>query len=76
MNDIEWNKEAKGILKAQLSRHNIKYHDLARALNEIGIEENQNSIATKISRGTFSFSFFLQCMRVLGVNTINLNTGE
>jgi len=33
-----------------------------RELNKIGIEENQNSIATKLSRGTFNFAFFLQCM--------------
>lgn len=72
----DWHKEATAILKAQLSRRNIKYHDLARRLNEIGIEENQNTIATKLSRGTFSFAFFIQCMYVLGINTIELNLGE
>ena len=76
MPDENWNDQAKGILKAQLARKNIKYHDLARRLNGIGIEENQNTIATKLSRGTFSFAFFLQCMYVLGINTIDLNIGE
>jgi DNA (cytosine-5)-methyltransferase 1 len=71
-----WNKEATAILKAQLSRQNMKYHDLARALNNMGIEENQNTIATKMSRGSFSFAFFLQCMYALRVNTIDLNLGE
>jgi len=71
-----WNEHAKGILKAELSRKNMKYHDLARKLNVIGIKENQNTIATKISRGAFSFTFFLQCMYVLGINKINLNIGE
>ena len=70
------NDQAKGILKAQLARKNIKYHDLARRLNAIGIEENQNTIATKLSRGTFSFAFFLQCMYVLRINTIELDLGE
>jgi len=64
----DWNKEATAILKAQLSRKNMRYHDLARLLKDIGIDENQNTIATKMSRGSFSFSFFLQCMFVLGVN--------
>ena len=76
MSEENWNDQAKGILKAQLARKNIKYHDLARRLNAIGIEENQNTIATKLSRGTFSFAFFLQCMYVLRINTIDLNIGE
>ena len=76
MLEENWNEQAKGILKAHLARKNIKYHDLAKKLNAIGIEENQNTIATKISRGAFSFSFFIQCMFVLGINTIDLNIGE
>ena len=71
-----WNQQAKSILKAELARKNIKYHDLAKRLNDLGIEENQNTIATKMSRGAFSFAFFIQCMYVLGINTINLNIGE
>lgn len=76
MPEENWNEQAKGILKAQLARKNIKYHDLARKLNAIGVEENQNTIATKISRGAFSFTFFLQCMYALGINKIDLNIGE
>lgn len=76
MPEENWNDQAKGILKSQLARKNIKYHDLARRLNAIGIEENQNTIATKLSRGTFSFAFFLQCMYVLRINTIELDLGE
>ena len=73
MTDNTWNKEATSILKAQLSRKGIKYHDLAKKLNERGINETQNTIAKKLSRGSFSFAFFLQCMYVLGINTIDLN---
>jgi len=76
MPEENWNEQAKGILKAQLARKNIKYHDLARKLKAIGIEENQNTIATKISRGAFSFTFFLQCMYALGINKIDLNIGD
>ena len=71
-----WNEQVNGILKVQLARKNIKYHVLARRLNAIGIEENQNTIATKLNRGTFSFAFFLQCIYVLRINTIELDLGE
>ncbi|MDD4855053.1 MAG: DUF6471 domain-containing protein [Sulfuricurvum sp.] len=68
-----WNEQAKGILKAQLARRNMRYHDLALALQAMGLEENQNTIATKLSRGTFSFAFFIQCMYALRMDSIELN---
>lgn len=68
-----WNEQAKSILKAYLTRKNMRYHDLALALQAMGLEENQNSIATKLSRGTFSFAFFLQCMYALRIDNIELN---
>jgi len=73
MENKDWNNEAKTVLKSILAEKNIKYHELAQALNEIGIEENHNSIANKISRGTFSFAFFLQCINVLNINSHELN---
>ncbi len=66
-----WTEQAKGILKSQLARKNMRYHDLALALQAIGLEENQNTIATKLSRGTFSFAFFLQCMYALKIDYID-----
>lgn len=51
----------------------MRYHDLALALQAMGLAENQNSIATKLSRGTFSFAFFLQCMYALRIDNIELN---
>lgn len=74
--NINWNEQAKGILKSELARKNIKYEELAIKLNKEGLNETQNTIASKVSRGTFSFSFFIQCMYALGINTINLNFGE
>ena len=73
MPEDHWNEKTKIILKAQLAQKNMRYHDLAIALNEIGIDENQNTIATKLSRGTFSFAFFLQCMHALEITTIELD---
>jgi len=71
--EIDWNQEASSILKAQLTRQKVKYQDLAKMLNDINVEENQNTIATKLSRGSFSFSFFLQCMYVLKVDIVDLH---
>ena len=73
MENKNWNDEAKLILKSILTNKNIKYHELAQRLNELGLEENHNSIANKISRGTFSFAFFLQCIYVLDINSSELD---
>lgn len=68
-----WNEKASNILKSILTRRNIKYHELAIKLNTLGIEETQGSISNKISRGTFSFVFFMQCMEALGIKEIRLD---
>ena len=70
--DINWNHQATSIIKAMLARKNLKYHDLAKLLQAEGIDESQNSIANKLSRGTFSFTFVLQCMYVLRINKIDI----
>ena len=68
-----WNKKATNILKSILTRRNIKYHELSIKLKALGIEETQGSISNKISRGTFSFTFFIQCMEALGIKEIRLD---
>jgi len=71
--DNKWREESTRILRSYLVRKNIKYHDLAKVLQSMGLNENANSIANKLSRGTFSFSFFLQCMYALRIDNIELN---
>ena len=68
-----WNEKATNILKSILTRRNIKYHELSIKLKALGIEETQGSISNKISRGTFSFTFFMQCMEALGIKEIRLD---
>lgn len=73
MTDTEWQKRAKGILKAELKRRNVSYRDLAQRLEAMGIEESDRNIANKISRGGFTAVFFLQCMEAIGARTIRLS---
>jgi hypothetical protein len=69
----DWNQRASAILKSTLTRRNIKYNELADRLRILGVEETQSSISNKISRGTFSFTFFLQCMEALNIKDIRLD---
>ncbi len=69
----DWNKQASLILRSVLTRKDVKYQDLVERLEKIGIKETQSSITNKLSRGSFSFAFFLQCMEVLDVKEIRMN---
>jgi len=69
----DWESRVKGLLKAELKRREVTYQDLTDKLAEIGIAETPENIANKISRGKFSAVFLIQCLDVLGCNTIHLN---
>ncbi len=67
--DIDWNEKAKRLLKSELIRRGITAEDLVRLLNNIGVEETKASIDSKISRGTFSAAFLIQCLNAMGCKT-------
>jgi hypothetical protein len=70
---MNWNKAARQLIKFELVRQDVRYALLAYKLGEIGVQETQSTITKKLSRGTFSFIFFLQCMRALGVTHVDLS---
>lgn len=70
---MDWENEARRIVKAELARRGMTYERLAKRLKTIGINETERSIANKMSRGTFSFIFFLQCMKAIGNNEVAFN---
>ncbi len=68
-----WNEYSRGILKSKLAKHNVKLQDLVVALNSIGVNETYSSVSSKINRGAFSFSFFMQCMYALRIKNISIS---
>lgn len=69
---VDWKREARRILRAELAAKDVSLKELARKLEVVGVEEDAKVLSNKINRGTFSFIFFLQCMKALGVETITL----
>lgn len=67
---MNWDANARNILKAEIVRRGMTYERIAKRMRDMGIEETSSSIANKMSRGTFSFVFFLQCMRALGADNV------
>ena len=68
----DWNKKAKRLLKSELVKRGISNAVLAEKLQDIGIKETKSSVDSKISRGTFSAAFLLQCFMVIGCLKIEL----
>jgi hypothetical protein len=71
-----WNDKSKRLLKSELIKRGVSNSDLALMLNEIGVEETKASIDSKISRGSFSTCFLLQCLTVIGCNKIEIKDYE
>ena len=68
-----WDLRAKNLLKAEIVRQGVTYDQLREKLSKIGINETVAGINVKINRGTFSFAFFLQCMKALDIKIIHLD---
>ncbi|RQM50962.1 hypothetical protein EHZ19_02165 [Paraburkholderia bannensis] len=62
----DWYQIAGNVLRAELARQGVTYRQLAAAMAQIGVSETERSIASKLSRGSFSFAFYLQAMLALG----------
>lgn len=62
----EW---ARKIIQREMLELDLTYGDLAKLLNEAGIEENERNLRNKVARGEFSASFLLMCMKAMGART-------
>jgi hypothetical protein len=71
-----WDDKAKRLLKSELVKRGVSNTDLFLLLNEIGIEETKAGIDSKISRGSFSATFLLQCLTVIGCQKIEIEDYE
>lgn len=64
---------AKQFVKAELKRADVTYEELARRLTESGMPETKASIASKLSRGGFSATFFLAALKAVDCQTVRLD---
>jgi DNA (cytosine-5)-methyltransferase 1 len=58
----QWSTYAKSTLKKAIKSSGLTTSELAMLLNKNGACETKASVDNKISRGTFSASFFFQCL--------------
>jgi Domain of unknown function (DUF6471) len=71
-----WQQRVRGLLKAELARRDVTYTELVDRLAAIGVKESEQNIANKLSRGTFTAAFFVQCLDAIGCRTLRLDADE
>lgn len=69
---MEWELEARRVLRAEMVRMGVSVEKLAEKLSASGDTESPKSLAVKISRGKFQLAFFMQCMAALGLESVTI----
>lgn len=67
-----WEQTAKEMIEIEMMRRGIRYKELSRMLEELGIHESPDQINRKVNRKRFSAAFLVACLRAMGVETISL----
>lgn len=68
----DWEKRVQTLLKVELTKRNLTYKQLSEKLAEIGVSESEPNIRNKLSRGSFSAVFLIQCLEAIGAKTVSL----
>jgi hypothetical protein len=71
-----WNAKATRILKGTLAAHPMPRKELVRRLKAVGVDDSHAAIASKLSRGKFSFAFLLQIMAAIDVRHLDIDKFE
>ena len=72
-----WEQYASRMLKAEMARKGWTYEDFNQQLAKVGaVKKTASTLCTVVNRGKFSFAFFLQCAKVLGIEELTLMPQE
>jgi hypothetical protein len=67
-----WEQTAKELIEIEMMRRGIRYKELSRMLQKVGIDESPDQINRKVTRKRFSAAFLVACLRAMDVDTISL----
>ena len=68
----DWERRVQTMLKVEMAKHNLTYKQLSEKLAELGVVESEPNIRNKLSRGTFSAVFLVQCLTAIGAKTLDI----
>ena len=71
----EGEKKVQTLLKVEMAKRSLTYKQVSEKLAEIGVVESEPNIRNKLSRGTFSAVFLIQCLEAIGCRSLQLSDG-
>ena len=69
----DWSDSVKLILRTEMIRRGFNYERLAERLAEMGVKETAVNLRNKVARGGFSATFFVRCLKAMGVKELRLD---
>jgi len=67
-----WEETAKELIAEEMYRRRLTYKELARRLEQYGIDETPDQINRKVNRKRFSAAFLLACLAAMDVKSIQV----
>ncbi|WP_277431054.1 DUF6471 domain-containing protein [Trinickia sp. Y13] len=67
-----WEETAKELIVEKMYRRRLTYKELARRLEQYGIDESPDQINRKVNRKRFSAAFLLACLAAMDVKSIRI----
>jgi Domain of unknown function (DUF6471) len=67
-----WQLVVSKILKAELAKRNIGYIQLVQNLNAMGVNIKVEDLRARISRGNFSATLLIQCLKAIQLKNLPL----
>ena len=67
---------AKNFIKQELRKQKITYIELSKIMNKNGYSYSENTIRSKINRGSFSFVFLLEVCDSLDIDLVCIDSSQ
>jgi hypothetical protein len=67
-----WEQTAKELIEIEMMRRGIRYKELSRLLERLGIDESSDQINRKVNRKRFSAAFLVACLSAMDVETVTI----
>ena len=64
---------AKAVIKSEMAKRHMTYKNLEELLFDFGIEDNERNLRNKVSRGSFTASWFFALMMMMEVKNIDIS---
>lgn len=61
------------LLRSQMAAKGIEYKDLAKRLKDLGVDQRESTLRSKINNGTLGAQLFLYIQLALGVRDLHLS---